>query len=190
MNDIVIGTMLAAYVAKDGISKILGPSADTIGHGLNSALQNVANKALRQIENVFSRKVNNRSGTIHNKALMEVLNNGLFSDDILATEYLGGILASSVSENGRDDRAASMAKLANSLTSYQLRTHYLIYVTMRKLFPEGKYHYAPMPNSPIRVFIPLSGYFVAMDFSEAEHLNGTSINSPEFLSSKVQSKTL
>jgi hypothetical protein len=51
---------------------------------------------------------------------------------------------------------------------------------MRKLFPEGKYHYAPMPNSPIRVFIPLSGYFVAMDFSEAERLKSRALVESSF----------
>jgi hypothetical protein len=112
----------------------------------------------------------NSPGEVPPKVLKAVLDEGSFSNDALAVEYLGGILASSRSEDGRDDRGARMAKVADSLSTYQLRTHYLIYSTIRKLFANNSFPFNMEGRPKMQIFIPYSGYFSAMDFSSAEQL--------------------
>jgi hypothetical protein len=60
-----------------------------------------------------------------------VLDEGSFSSDTLAVDYFGGILASSRTEDGRDDRGARIAKIVDGLSTYQLRSHYLLFTTIR-----------------------------------------------------------
>jgi len=42
-------------------------------------------------------------------------------------EYLGGVLAASRSRGGRDDRAIAWSNLVTSLSSVQVRAHFLLY---------------------------------------------------------------
>jgi len=50
-------------------------------------------------------------------------------------EYLGGVLASSKSPGGRDDRGVALSGLVNQLSAYTLRTHYILYLAARKTTP-------------------------------------------------------
>ena len=75
-------------------------------------------------------------GEVAPKVLKAVLDEGSFSNSVLSIEYLGGILASSRTEQGRDDRGARIAKMVNSLSNYQLRCHYLVYSSIRSLFAD------------------------------------------------------
>ena len=52
---------------------------------------------------------------------------GYFCEDELGAQYLGGVLASGKSPVSRDDRAVAHCALVTSLSSYQIRTHYLLY---------------------------------------------------------------
>jgi hypothetical protein len=127
---------VGAYVAKDAVKKLLGPTAEYLGEGL----RNVAQRRIEAIEQIFrnaERKLGgkgNSPGQVPLKVLRSVLDEGSFSPDPLAVEYFGGILASSRSERGRDDRGARMATMLDSLSTYQLRAHYLIYSSIRNLF--------------------------------------------------------
>src|SRR5208283_3371005 len=62
--------------------------------------------------------------------LKEVLSEGYFCEDELQAMYLGGVLASSKSSVSRDDRAIAYCSLVSSLSSYQLRTHCILYSTI------------------------------------------------------------
>ncbi len=161
---------IAAYLGKDGIQKILGPTADYLGEGL----RNFTQKRVETIGRIFKNaeeKLGDRieiAGEVPPKVLKTVLDEGSFSNDNLAVEYLGGVLASSRTEQGRDDRGARIAKIIDSLSTYQLRSHCLIYSTVRKLF-SGKGLSIHMEDRPkMQIFIPYSGYLAAMEFSQTE----------------------
>lgn len=163
---------VAAYLGKDGIQKLLGPTADYLGQGLRDFTQKRAQTIGEIFANASSKlgeKIN-APGEVPPKVLKAVLDEGSFSNDTLAVEYLGGILASSRSEDGRDDRGARMARVADSLSTYQLRTHYLIYGTIRTLFANSGIPFNMEGRPKMQIFIPYSGYFSAMDFSSAEQL--------------------
>jgi hypothetical protein len=161
---------IAAYLGKDGIQKLLGPTADYLGQGLRDFTQKRAQtigQIFQKAESKLGAKLDT-PGEVPPKVLKAVLDEGSFSNDSLAVEYLGGILASSRTEHGRDDRGARIAKVMDALSTYQLRSHYLIYATVRTLF-SGSGMSIDMEGRPkMQLFVPYSGYFAAMDFSKSE----------------------
>jgi hypothetical protein len=168
---------VAAYLGKDGVQKLLGPTADYLGQGLRDFTQ----KRVQTIGQIFHNaelKLGDKletPGEVPPKVLKAVIDEGSFSNDALAVEYLGGILASSRTEHGRDDRGARIAKVTDSLSTYQLRTHYLIYATVRVLFAKSNLSLNMNGRPKMQVFIPTSEYLAAMDFSEAEKLQFDSL---------------
>jgi hypothetical protein len=67
---------------------------------------------------------------------------------MVSTEYFGGVLASSRTEVGRDDRGAAFVALIGRLSSYQIRSHYFFYT-----------------------FVPMQSYASAMEFGEDENFD-------------------
>lgn len=173
---------LAAYLGKDGIQKLLGPTADYLGQGLRDFTQRrieTIGKIFTVAEVRLGAKLDT-PGEVPPKVLKAVLDEGSFSNNDLAVEYLGGILASSRTEQGRDDRGARIAKIVDSLSNYQLRCHYLVYSTIRALFM-GKGLSMKMSDRPkMQIFIPFSGFLAAMDFSQVEMGQITSLLSHIF----------
>jgi hypothetical protein len=118
------------------VLKILGPTADYIGDGL----QNWAERRSENVRQIFGRAERrlgeeglNRPGEVAPQVLKQILEDGSYCDDELGQEYFGGILASSKSSMPRDDRGATLAALAGRLSRYQLRCHYLMYAHARRL---------------------------------------------------------
>jgi hypothetical protein len=159
-----------AYLSKDGIQKLLGPTAEYMGAGLREFTE----KRAQNIQHIFSNAASKLGhkletpGEVPPKVLKAILDDGSFTNDPLAVEYLGGILASSRTEEGRDDRGARMAKTVESLSTYQLRTHYLIYSTIRTLFSASGLSPNMGGRPKMQIFIPYSGYLNAMELSTVE----------------------
>lgn len=86
--------------------KVLGRSLDVVGETLERwttlRLENVA----RITENAAKKAGDSldREGTVPARVAMRIFEKGSYSDDQLVVEYLGGVLASSRTELGRDDR--------------------------------------------------------------------------------------
>jgi hypothetical protein len=64
----------------------------------------------------------------------DVLWNGALTNDEVCAEYFGGILASSRSEDGSDDGVIYYVDVIKSLSSKQLKLHYVIYNSFNKLW--------------------------------------------------------
>ena len=162
---------IAAYLGKDGIARLLGPTADYLGGELKSFAQ-------RRVENVreiflnATGKLGNRldsPGQVPPKVLKAVMNEGSYSEDPVALEYFGGVLASSRTEIGRDDRGARLVKIVDNLSAYQIRTHYLLYSTIAHLFSNtGKQFGLSSNRAEMEVFLPFKGYADSMGFTQAE----------------------
>ena len=111
-------------------------------------------------------------GQVPPRVLKTVLNEGSYCEDPVAVEYFGGVLASSRTERGRDDRGARVAKVVDNLSTYQLRTHYLIYSSIANLFAtSGRRFGTTQDRVQMQVFLPFAGYFNAMEFSQEEGNN-------------------
>ncbi|MGF6264382.1 hypothetical protein OKW49_005310 [Paraburkholderia youngii] len=161
---------VVAYLGKDGVAKLLGPTADYLGKGL----QEFAQKRAETVGKIFQKagaklgEKMDRPGEVPPKVLREIIDEGSFANDDLAIEYLGGVLASSRTEAGRDDRGARLARQVNALSTYQLRAHYLIYGTVREIFASRGWSMNMHDRPKMRVFLPLDQFIEAMEFSQTE----------------------
>jgi hypothetical protein len=111
----------------------------------------------------------NEPGAVNPRVLKHIFDEGRFCEDPLMTEYLGGILASSKGEDSRDDRGSFYLNEIKSLSTYQIRTHYLIYsVIIRSKNPFNQDTSFWFRDDTITVAIPESGYVDAMNYSVDE----------------------
>lgn len=167
-----IGSGLALLGSAKVIEKLLGPTADYIGTGL----KDWAARSLRNLRSIFDRASEllgdklETPGGISPRVLKEVLAEGAFCEDGLWADYFGGVLASSRSENGRDDRGARFAALIANLSTYQLRLHFVIYKLIKEVF-QGTDH---LPTDTegrrkLTLFIPREAFDVGMELGPAEN---------------------
>jgi hypothetical protein len=127
-------------VAKDLIIRVLGPTADYWGEGL----KNLNQKAAQNIGRIFHRGSQKLSQSLENKGSVppriakEIFEEGAFCENDVLVEYYSGILASSRTEDGSDDRMIPVLSLIKSMSTAQLRTHYILYSLFRSLFIKTK----------------------------------------------------
>jgi hypothetical protein len=152
------------------VEKLLGPTAEYIGGGIQSWTE----RRVNNVAKIFSKateKLGERidePGSIPPRVLKEVLNEGSFCDDPLTAEYFGGVLASSRSPVTREDRGASWSSLVARLSSYQVRSHFLLYRGVYDRFRGQDFHFNMDDRSKLSVFLPYSSYIQSMEFSATE----------------------
>ncbi len=162
----------AALGGKDIIVKLLGPTAEYIG----DEAKEFTRKRFENLKKIFSNaakklgsKLENEKGTVPPKVLKGIIDDGSFCDDFLATEYFGGVLASSRTGISRDDRGAYFNSLISGLSSYQLRFHYLVYHLIKLIFNTEAINVGlEEDRRKLRIFIPFETYLIGMEFFGAE----------------------
>lgn len=133
--DTSIALAAGAYVAKDAVSRLLGPTCDYLG----SELKEFTRRRLDTISRVFANateKAGDRldePGAVPPRVLRDILNEASFNEDAVSVEYFGGVLASSRTPTSRDDRAAALTSLLSRLSTYQIRSHYIFYSAVRSI---------------------------------------------------------
>lgn len=155
------------------LEKLLGPTADYLG----GKVKDYSEKGLNNLGNIFKSATQklgsqiDQPGQVPAKVLKEILYEGYYCEDHLATEYFGGVLASSRSKISRDDRGATFTKLIGRLSSYQLRAHYILYTMLKKEY-NGQDIDIDSHNAVKKHFIfPRETFLVAMDFQADEPLD-------------------
>ena len=162
---------IAAYLGKDGLQKILGPTADYLG----GELQEFTKKRVENVGKIFSKaeeklgKNIDSPGHVAPKVLKTIVNEGSYCEDEVAIDYFGGILASSRTDLGRDDRGARIAKILDGMSTYQIRLHYVIYSLIKKVFSESGYMFNQDDRNKMKIFIPMNVYIASMQFDEREN---------------------
>lgn len=154
------------------VEKILGPTSEYLGDGLKNWTERRVKNVGRIFENAQKRlgsKID-ENGTVPPKVLKAILDDGSFCDDELAAEYFGGVLASSRTEISRDDRGASITALIGRLTTYQIRSHYLFYSIIKKIFDGNDILISNTieNRNKLETFISFESYIIAMEFSDNE----------------------
>ena len=151
---------IKAWAAKDLVKQLLGPTAEYLG----GEVRGLVEKCNVNVDRIFRfavRKTGSRidaPGQVNPRVLRGVINEGAYTEDELAAEYFGGVLASARTEDGRDDRGVAFVALVRDLSSYQLRLHYLLYRSVRAFF-RGHVNLAvgvPADRARMRIYIPLS----------------------------------
>jgi len=165
---------IAAYLGKDGLAKLLGPTAEYLG----DELQEFTKKRIENVGRIFQNAENKlgdkieTTGSVPPKVLKTIINEGSYSEDEIAVEYFGGVLASARSSLIRDDRGARVAKTLDNMSSYQLRCHYLIYSTISNLFSGEKFSLNTWDNrSKLEIYLPWEEFVDAMDLTQEEWEN-------------------
>lgn len=165
------GTGLALLGTAKLVEKLLGPTAEYLGDNLRVWTEKQAENTKRIFQH-FERKLGDgihEPGAVHPRVLKNVLQDGSFSDDELAAEYFGGVLASSRSGVSRDDRGATFAALIGRLTTYQLRTHFFFYQIVKRVFEGTSENLMDTTGrANLRLFIPFDCYVEAMQFEAGE----------------------
>jgi hypothetical protein len=174
MDPLHIVEAAGAYVGlKDLFPKVLGPTAEYLGDGL----RNLTEKGVLNLGRIFrvaeklNRGRNNPSEGVPPRVLKAVLEEGYFCDDELEATYLGGVLASAKGPIARDDRAMSYLTVLSALSSYQIRTHCIIYTSLlhndklplRQMSVQWSFH-----KTGLTVCISDSEYKKAMEFAANE----------------------
>lgn len=158
------------------IEKILGPTSDYIGDQLKEWTQKKVENTSKIFQNA-ERKLGDRidsEGSVPPKVLKGILEEGAWCEDELQIEYFGGVLASARSGLPRDDRGAYFTSLISRLTSYQIRTHYLFYKTLKLHYNNKMINVAHIDDrQAINILMPYSTYQSGMDFTD-EELNSSS----------------
>lgn len=135
--DPLIGTALAKAAGKVGdeagkatgnlVARVLGPAADELGEAIRRwsafRLRNVG----KIVEIADTKSDASGEGQVPPRVAHRILDEGSLCDDPLMAEYLGGVLAGSRSESGRDDRAVAWAGLVSSMSALEVRAHFMLY---------------------------------------------------------------
>ncbi|MEK7060224.1 MAG: hypothetical protein AAB970_01220 [Patescibacteria group bacterium] len=142
------------------LKKVLGPVLGEIGEDLQKLYafgrDKITQAAIRKIKNP-------EDGAKANlRVARDVFWNGSFTDESICAEYFGGILAASRSVDGKDDTGVFYVDIIKSLSSGQLKIHYILYRTLNKqlMADDGKKNLNPGQESEIQglqLFIPLIG---------------------------------
>jgi len=126
MNNLIIPKSIDTI-----IENVLGPTSKEIGQDLQTLYKKgrelILRKAFQKLKDPNDRKKANL------RVARDVFWNGSFTDEAICAEYFGGILAASRSDDGKNDFGIFYVDIIKSMSSGQLRMHYIIYRTLNKL---------------------------------------------------------
>ena len=183
MKDALVA-IAAFFGPKELLQKVLGPTAEYLGLGIRDwtkkRVDNVAtilHKAQTRIDDASGESL---SSAVSPQLLRTVLEFGSYTEDALIQEYLAGLLFSARRGRTGDGRSAALGMLLENLSSYEVRFHYLIYHTVRKLYTG-----TPSNVGLAGVRDQLQTYFAMSVFHSA--VLAPDGNDSEFLNSIVES---
>lgn len=169
--DVGTGLVLAGSAAgsKDLLIKLFGPTADYFGEGMKNHIQ----KSYDNINRIFNHSIKllgpeiETDGKVSPRILKNILSEGAFCEDELTSEYFGGVLACSRTSESKDDRGLTYLAIVSNMSTYQIRTHYIFYSIIEKLFKGQNLSCSMIDDcNKMRVFLPWSVYRESMGINE------------------------
>lgn len=171
---LTLGTGLAIYAAVEAgkidsdslLGRFLGPTVDYMGNGL----ANNVDKSVKNISRIFEYAVDifvskpDNGGIVNPRVLKHIINEGAFCEDELTRAYFGGVLASSRSDDSTDDRSLNFVSLLESMSSYQIRTHYIFYTILRNKCKGTDIDFEDTDwIKKANIFVPYEEFLTSMD---------------------------
>jgi len=121
------------------IEKILSPVLGEIGEDVKNLYAVSKDGATKIVAKAYKKILDKGDGRkVNLRVARDVFWNGSFSDESICAEYFGGILASSRSDDGKNDNGIHYTDVIKSLSSKQLQLHYTIYNSLNKLLVKNK----------------------------------------------------
>lgn len=154
------------------IERVLGPTADYLGDELQSWTEHRLKNVARIFENASDKLDDVSSGPegVPPRVLAHIVNEGSYCEDGVAVEYLGGVLASSRSGVSRDDRGLAVAAQISRMSTYAIRTHYVLYSCGRTPLLGRDINLGDLDHTgEEKVFLPWGEYVRGMDFAPGEN---------------------
>ena len=113
---------------------VLGPPAKALGRHFERRVDewSESKQAKHVLELAVSKLDTSTSGSVAPRVAAAVLDAAQYSDDEFVAEYLSGVLASSRTPGGTDDRGVAWSALVGRLPSDALKLHYIIYSTLQR----------------------------------------------------------
>lgn len=149
--------------------KVLGPAAGEVGEAVRRMTEYRLRNVGRVIENAATKTPEEEGGEVPTRAAMRLVEDASYSDDDVIIEYLGGVLASSHTLVGRDDRGVTWSAMIATLSTYQLRTHYLLYREFRRHLIGREVNFGSGDETQkLELFLPMDEYLDAMELSDEE----------------------
>lgn len=167
-----ITTGLALLSTKDLLLKILGPICDSIGKGVQNFLEERA-EVMKRICSRTKMKLGNTieiPGSVPFRVWKEILEAGSLSTDGLLVEYYSGLLATSRTASGKDDRVLPLLSLLKSMSTYQVRMHYIFYYFLHSAFLGREINIMDARQAQQSlIFIPFCDLEKSMSFDPTEN---------------------
>lgn len=164
----------------DILALLFGPSVDYVGAELAS-LSNERRANMTDICTIALKLLGDRvvvPAEIPPRILGCLVEDGSFCEEHLTKTYWGGIIASSRSACRHDDRGLRRLKLLGRLSTYQIRSHYFFYATLRSIImgpPAATGVDFDAKRYRMATFVPAVSYLKAMGFDELEVMNMAAI---------------
>lgn len=155
--------------------KILGPTADYLGKGLQKFTEkhfNNLNRIFQKTEHKLD-SLHKEGGEVPPRVLKHILDEGGFIDNEFSAEYFSGVLASSKSTISRDDRALVLLRTLEGMSNYEIRLHYLLYRTYREVFQNHQSFCLSKEDMAMKlsVFIPDASLIALLELEAGENVN-------------------
>lgn len=167
----IAGAGLAILGSKDILNKLLGPSADYLG----AKTAGLVEKCDINLDGIFSKaykKLGERAdeaGSVNPRVLKHVVDEGRFVEDELVAEYYGGLLASSKTNDGLDDRGLPHLTRVKAMSVYQIRLHFFIYHSILRIFANNPANIGVQEERrKLRLYCPYTGVTSALLTQPAE----------------------
>ncbi len=132
MSDSDEKKLTVALPGEWALKQAFGPVLGEIGEDLKKLYAVGRDKLIIAGYHKITDKNDGKSANL--RVARDVFWNGSFTDEAICAEYFGGILASSRSLDGKDDTGVYYVDVIKSLSSNQLKLHYLIYLSLNKNF--------------------------------------------------------
>jgi hypothetical protein len=148
------------------LRKLFGPAAGEVGEALRRWTEYRLRNVGRIAENAESKLADpDEPGAVNPRVAMYVLEQGCWSDDEIVTDYLGGVLAASKVADGTDDAGTTWAALIARLPKAHLRTHYILYRTLRDALMGQEINLGSEDDAKSRakMYLPFEVWANAMD---------------------------
>lgn len=152
---------------------LLGPSAKYVG----KRLLDLTKASFKNIERVAKlsrerrKQLGIEGGTVAPRVIPLLLQSAALTEDEIVASYIGGVLCSARTPNGRDDRAIAMLKVMEGLSTYALRAHCIVYSSAlrQRSFKMSDVRKWLLRGNGVTVVIDEAEFQEKMQFSEAEN---------------------
>jgi hypothetical protein len=158
----------AATLSSAILYQLLGPTATYLGGKASVYTEAMVSNVERMFSEAHKKLPPGQraTGEVPPRLLYTSLEQGAFTENGLASSYLGGVLASSKCEDNSDDRGVAINHTIAGLSVYAIRMHYLLYKAFHECFQGVPWSTVMFNYQPMHMSYGHVAVYVGMGFHE------------------------